>query len=239
MSELLFEKNVLIAGQIEALGSDLAREVLRHSGRVIMISPNGEHKALLPESANKDNSQFYKSSLGKLDPVRNQLQKAKAKFGHLHHALILVGGPVVDGALLQDAERWESCFAQWNLEARNLAMAAMGRMLETGGGVVTFVINANGGPGILRDSALQATEAACLSLMNSLAAQYTMNFMRANAVVLGPLDGHWPGDESQLADQRKALRELRLLRPSEVAASTVEWISSPTKFSGQILRIGD
>ncbi len=239
MSELLFEKNVLIAGQIEALGSDLAREVLRHCGRVIMISPNGEHKALLPETATKDNSQFYKSSLGKLDPVRNQLQKAKAKFGHLHHALILVGGPVVDGALLQDAERWESCFAQWNLEARNLAMAAMGRMLETGGGVVTFVINANGGPGILRDSALKATEAACLSLMTSIASEYTMNFMRANAVVVGPLENHWPGDESQIAEQRKMLRELRLLRSSEVAASSVEWISSPTKFSGQILRIGD
>jgi hypothetical protein len=101
------------------------------------------------------------------------------------------------------------------------------------------VINANGGPGILRDSALKATEAACLSLMTSIASEYTMNFMRANAVVVGPLENHWPGDESQIAEQRKMLRELRLLRSSEVAASSVEWISSPTKFSGQILRIGD
>lgn len=239
MSNLLFEKNVLISGQAGALGSDLGREVLRHSGRVVLISPDAKHRELLPENATKENAMFLKSALGKLDPLRNQMQKAKAKFGHLHHALILVGGPVVDGALLQDSDRWEQNFAQWNLESRNLAMASLGRMLETGGGVITFVVNAHGGSGMLRDAALEATEGACLALMQSVAEQYTMNFTRCNAIVLGPLDGYWPGSEEQLAHQRERLRELRLLNRLEVAKSIVEWVASPSQFSGQILRIGD
>ena len=206
------------------VGNGKAASVLfaREGAKVLLVDINTDHAQETLEliTAEGGDASVFQADVTDADQCRSMVESAVERYGRLdildNNVGVILRAKFAD----IDPEDWDRVMAI-NLKSMMLAsQSAIPRMIDSGGG---SIINITSVAGIRAwsDAAYAASKAGIIGLTQTVAAEYGLHGIRANAIAPGAV--YTPMVAWQLSDEAREIRRESTLLGTEGTAWDVAW----------------
>ncbi len=238
----LKDRVAFIAGSSRGIGLAIARAFLREGTRVGISGRNPgsleEARAWLAAETGPDRVVAVRGDLTREPDLDQALHRVEETFGGLDAVVANVGSGTARAGWDLSPEDWQAAFDLNLLGSMALARKALPRLIDRGGGSITFIASIAGVEALNAPMTYSAAKAALLSGMKSLARLVGPQGVRVNAVAPGNVlfpGGSW---ERKLAERREFFENYirtevplqRFARPEEIADAVVFLASKRASF---------
>ncbi len=206
----------IVTGAGAGIGKAIARRYAREGAKVVVaeINPETGQAAANEIDALNGGSTFIRTNVAEEEDVRRMVETTLLRYGRIdilvNNAAILLAGK--DRRLHElSVEVWEKTLAV-NLGGHFLcAKYVLPVMLKQGGGCIINLASPTGMRGFKDLTAYSASKGGIIALTRAMAADYSRDHIRVNALVPGTIDT--PMNATTLADEKRR-KELIAMAPS-------------------------
>ena len=180
----------VVTGFGSGIGRSTAVAFAKEGAKVIGLSRSagsGEETARLVREAGSD-ALFISTDIQKLEDVEAAMSQGVAAFGRLDIAVNSAGVRVNGAATDLSEQDWDTALGTNLKGAFLVARAAIPEMRRAGGGVIINSASTLSYRVADERAAYVASKGAILQLTRSLAMDYSKDNIRANCLVIGPID---------------------------------------------------
>jgi NAD(P)-dependent dehydrogenase (short-subunit alcohol dehydrogenase family) len=221
----------VVTGGAGHLGSAMTDAMARQGASVVVADLDGARAAAHAKKLAADGLQALglEVDVTSTPSVNTAFEQIAGHFGGVD---ILVNNAVPSSVIRQDGPVAELDLEVWDViesvvigGALRCSRAALGSMIERGGGSIVNIASIHGHAGDADLTAYPVAKAALLGLTRTLATQYGASGVRCNSVTLGTIPFPSMSEEARRNKIRHQLLQ-REGRPEDVAA-LVTFLSSP------------
>jgi NAD(P)-dependent dehydrogenase (short-subunit alcohol dehydrogenase family) len=181
-------KVIIVTGATSGVGRATA-ELFAHQGGSVIAAGRRESLGAELEASMANSSgelTFLPTDVSNVQECSNLVQETVDRFGRLD---VLVNAAGVEAAVSDfhelDEEEWDRC-VDTNLKGTAFCCRfAIPGMMSSGGGVILNIASINAIEGIAHMAPYNASKAGVVQLTRTIASEYLLSGIRANAVILG------------------------------------------------------
>jgi NAD(P)-dependent dehydrogenase (short-subunit alcohol dehydrogenase family) len=187
-------KVALVTGASSGVGRGIARVFASKGARVVSMARRHDLGMQLEKEARDAGGEltFLRGDVRSRGDCEAAVRTAVDTYGRLDILINNAGieGDIVDFHTLTD-EQWDAVLDTNLKGAFYCARASISQMLLQGGGVVFNIASMNGIPGLAlaHMAPYNVSKAGLVQLTNTLAAEYLLQNIRVNTIILGGADG--------------------------------------------------
>jgi len=229
---------IAILGATGTIGGALARRLVKHGRRVLLVGRNEEK---LQELARELSQPYITVDLSSSQPLEDALKHAAESNGGLVGLVNGVGSVLLKPAHATSDEEFRQVI-ETNLFTAFATVRAGAKLLRERGGAIVLFASAAAEVGIQNHEAIAAAKAGVIGLARAAAATYAPNNIRVNVVSPGLIRTEmtrriWGNPAAAAAST--ALHALGRLGEPEQVASLAEWLLDAENnwITGQVIGI--
>ncbi len=227
-----------IIGSTGTIGSVLARRLVRHGHRLLLVGRNEAKLSALSEELDQP---FAKVDLSNSQSLEAALEQAAETAGGINGIVNCVGSLLLKSAHTTTDEEFRA-IVETNLFTAFATVRAGARILREQGGTIVLFASAAAEIGIANHEAIAAAKAGVIGLARSAAASYASKNIRVNVVSPGLIRTEmtkriWESSASSTASAQ--MHALGRLGEPEQVASLVDWLISSENdwITGQVIGV--
>ena len=243
MEQRFQDRIAVVAGGSDGMGKQMAKDLAAEGAQVVIWARNEQRMANLVEeiTAAGGRACWKKVNAKDYDEVQAALNEVLEQFGRVDIMICTVGGGRFVSVLDSTPDFWKEEFENNFVSVFNCFHTALKPMVKQQFGRLFYLSSTLGGiPG---QGAYGMSKAACKSLIETIAAEHTRDWITANAILPGfvltetnrrAFEG--PGGEERL-QKLLASRPLGCPNTVENVSRTALNILADARFTGQIVNL--
>ena len=227
-------KTIVVAGGTGGIGSEVAREVVREGGNVLLVARDSgrltERVAELDALAERAGAaSLFVADAGSLAALRSAADEAVARYGRLDGWVHAVGSILLKPLSATSEDDFARHLDLNAGSAFRALQAALGPMRKQRGGSIVLFGSAAAALGLPNHAAIAAAKAAVVGLARSAAMDLARYGIRVNVVAPGlvrtPLAAAITSSEASLKASQAMHPTGRISEPADVAAAVLYLLS--------------